>query len=105
MTPYLVRRILLMFPTLVGITLVVFVVMASSPGGISAQALIEGRNLEPQARKALEDYYNRLYCHVPQIRADRRSSLPKIDSAVAAQTKGEAQALWFAMNASIVLTS
>ena len=61
MTTYLVRRILLMFPTLVGITLVVFVVMASSPGGISAQALIEGQNLEPQAKKALEDYYNRLY--------------------------------------------
>ena len=61
MTTYLVRRILLMFPTLVGITLVVFVVMASSPGGISAQALVEGQNLEPQAKKALEDYYNRLY--------------------------------------------
>ena len=61
MATYLVRRILLMFPTLVGITLVVFVVMASSPGGISAQALIEGQNLEPQAKKALEDYYNRLY--------------------------------------------
>ena len=60
-TTYLVRRILLMFPTLIGITLVVFLVMASSPGGISAQNLIEGQNLEPQAKKALEDYYNRLY--------------------------------------------
>ena len=61
MITYLVRRILLMFPTLIGITLVVFVVMASSPGGISAQSLIEGQNLEPAAKKALEDYYNRLY--------------------------------------------
>ena len=61
MTTYLIRRVLLMFPTLIGITLVVFMVMASSPGGISAQALIEGQNLEPQAKKALEDYYNRLY--------------------------------------------
>ena len=61
MTTYLVRRILLMFPTLIGITLVVFLVMASSPGGIGAQHLIEGQNLEPQAKKALEDYYNRLY--------------------------------------------
>ena len=50
-----------MFPTLIGITLVVFVVMAASPGGISAQSLVEGQNLEPQAKKALEDYYNRLY--------------------------------------------
>ena len=61
MTTYLVRRILLMFPTLIGITLVVFLVMAASPGGISSQNLIEGQNLEPQAKKALEDYYNRLY--------------------------------------------
>ena len=42
---------------------------------------------------------------VPQIRAERRSSLPKIDSAVATQMKGEVEALWCAMNASIVLTS
>ena len=61
MTTYLVRRVLLMFPTLIGITMVVFAVMAASPGGISAQHLIEGQNLEPQAKKALEDYYNRLY--------------------------------------------
>ena len=61
MITYLIRRILLMFPTLIGITLVVFMVMAASPGGISAQHLIEGQNLEPQAKKALEDYYNRLY--------------------------------------------
>ena len=61
MSTYLVRRVLLMFPTLLGITLVVFMVMAASPGGISAQSLIEGQNLEPQAKKALEDYYNRLY--------------------------------------------
>ena len=61
MITYLIRRVLLMFPTLIGITLVVFVVMASSPGGISAQSLVEGQNLEPAAKKALEDYYNRLY--------------------------------------------
>jgi len=50
-----------MIPTLLGITIVVFVVMASAPGGISAQSLVEGQNLEPQAKKALEEYYNRLY--------------------------------------------
>ena len=61
MITYLVRRVLLMVPTLIGITLVVFVVMAASPGGISAQNLVEGQNLEPAAKKALEDYYNRLY--------------------------------------------
>lgn len=61
MFTYIIRRILLMFPTLFGITLIVFVVMASSPGGISAQSLIEGQNLEPEAKKALADYYNRIY--------------------------------------------
>jgi len=61
MHTYILRRLLLMLPTLLGITLVVFVVMASAPGGISAQSLIEGQNLEPQAKKALEDYYNRRY--------------------------------------------
>ncbi len=61
MYSYIARRLLLMVPTLLGITLVVFVVMAAAPGGISAQSLIEGQNLEPQAKKAMEEYYNRLY--------------------------------------------
>lgn len=50
-----------MVPTLAGITLVVFVVMAASPGGLGAQALVDGSQLEPQARAALEAYYNRRY--------------------------------------------
>ncbi len=61
MLTYLFRRFLLMFPTLLGITLVVFVVMAASPGGISAQSLVEGQNLDPEAKKEIEAYYNRLY--------------------------------------------
>ena len=61
MLTYILRRLLLMIPTLLGITLVVFVVMASAPGGISALTLIEGQNLEPQAQRAMEEYYNRLY--------------------------------------------
>lgn len=58
---YLLRRIALMVPTLFGITIVVFVVMAAAPGGISAQSLVDGTNLEPETRRALEGYYNRLY--------------------------------------------
>jgi peptide/nickel transport system permease protein len=50
-----------MIPTLLGITLVVFVVMAASPGGISAQSLVEGQNLDPEAKKEIEAYYNKLY--------------------------------------------
>lgn len=61
MLVYLLRRVLLMVPTLFGITLVVFVVMAAAPGGISVQSLVDGTNLEPETRRALEDYYNRLY--------------------------------------------
>ncbi|MGD8931750.1 MAG: ABC transporter permease [Chromatiales bacterium] len=61
MLTYLLRRLLLMLPTLLGITLVVFLVMAASPGGISAQSLVEGQNLDPEAKKEIEAYYNRLY--------------------------------------------
>ncbi len=61
MLNYLLRRLLLMVPTLLGITLVVFVVMAAAPGGISAQTLVDGMELEPESRQALEDYYNKLY--------------------------------------------
>jgi ABC-type dipeptide/oligopeptide/nickel transport system permease component len=61
MHTYIIRRLLLMFPTLIGITIVVFSVMAAAPGGISAQSLIEGQNLEPEVKQAMEQYYNRLY--------------------------------------------
>lgn len=61
MTTYILRRLLLMIPTLLGITLVVFGVMAAAPGGLSAQALVEGQNLDPEAKQALEAYYNRVY--------------------------------------------
>ena len=37
---YLLRRLLLMIPTLFGITLVVFTIMALSPGGLTGAALV-----------------------------------------------------------------
>lgn len=61
MHTYILRRLLLMIPTLIGITIVVFTVMAAAPGGISAQSLIEGQNLEPEVKKAMEAYYNQRY--------------------------------------------
>ncbi|MFV2060991.1 MAG: ABC transporter permease subunit [Gammaproteobacteria bacterium] len=61
MHTYILRRILLMFPTLLGITLIVFIVMAAAPGGISAQRLIEGQELDAEQKQALEKYYNKLY--------------------------------------------
>ncbi|ANE56550.1 ABC transporter permease [Methylomonas sp. DH-1] len=61
MLTYLLRRLLLMVPTLLGITIVVFTVMAASPGGISAQTLVGGMDMKPQEKQALLDYYNKRY--------------------------------------------
>jgi microcin C transport system permease protein len=61
MLHYLLRRLLLIVPTLLGITLVVFSVMVLSPGGISAQTLVGNMDMKPQERKALLDYYNKRY--------------------------------------------
>lgn len=61
MVNYLLRRTLLMVPTLFGITLVVFVVMAASPGGLTISTLVDGMNLDPEGRQAMEAYYNRRY--------------------------------------------
>jgi len=61
MLAYIIRRLLLMVPTLLGITILVFSVMASAPGGISAQSLTGGLDMKPDERKALEDYYNKRY--------------------------------------------
>ncbi len=61
MLTYLLRRVLLMIPTLLGITMVVFTVMAMSPGGISAQTLVGGMDMKPEERQALLNYYNKRY--------------------------------------------
>ena len=65
MFTYLFRRILLMFPTLLGITLVVFSVMALSPGGTVPAALrgaiYGGEGLDSETKKALMRDMNRLY--------------------------------------------
>lgn len=61
MHAYILRRLLLMVPTLFGITVVVFAIMVAAPGGVSPETLTAGQNLDPEARKALEAYYNRRY--------------------------------------------
>lgn len=61
MVSYLIRRLLLMIPTLLGITILVFGVMASAPGGITAQSLTHGMDMKPAERKAMTDYYNKRY--------------------------------------------
>jgi ABC-type dipeptide/oligopeptide/nickel transport system permease component len=61
MLNYLLRRILLMLPTLLGVTVVVFAVMVMSPGGLSAQTLVGGMDMKPQEREARIAYYNKRY--------------------------------------------
>lgn len=61
MLTYLLRRLLLMIPTLLGITLVVFTIMAMSPGGLTGQMLVGGMDLKPEQKQAKIDYYNKRY--------------------------------------------
>ena len=61
MASYIIRRMLLMFPTLIGITAVVFFVMALSPGGVGGQLLSELGEMEAEKQKALKAYYQRRY--------------------------------------------
>lgn len=61
MTQYLIRRLLLLFPTLIGTTAVVFFVIALSPGGIGASLLSRDMELRPEERKAREAYLKARY--------------------------------------------
>jgi ABC-type dipeptide/oligopeptide/nickel transport system permease component len=63
MTTYLFRRLLLMIPTLIGITFLVFMIVASAPGGIGAAVLAQAGGAMTansgvaQQRAYLEDRY------------------------------------------------
>lgn len=61
MTTYILRRMLLLIPTLIGMTVIIFLVMALSPGGISASLISREGTMKPQERKAMEDYLNARY--------------------------------------------
>jgi ABC-type dipeptide/oligopeptide/nickel transport system permease component len=61
MLNYVIRRILLIIPTVLGITLLVFLVMAMAPGGIAGAFLAAQGNMRPEQRKALEAYANKRY--------------------------------------------
>jgi peptide/nickel transport system permease protein len=50
-----------MFPTLIGVTLVVFFVMAWTPGGIGASLISNEQGMRPAERKAMEAYYRKRY--------------------------------------------
>ena len=61
MINYIVRRLGLMLPTLIGITLMVFSIMALAPGGVGASLLTRGGDMRPEERAAMEAYVNERY--------------------------------------------
>jgi microcin C transport system permease protein len=58
---YVLRRIFLMIPTLVGSTLVVFFVVALTPGGLGGSLLSGEGILRPAERQAREEYVKKRY--------------------------------------------
>jgi microcin C transport system permease protein len=58
MLNYIIRRILLMIPTVIGITFVVFTVMYASPGGVGGSLLSEEGAMRPEERQARRRYLN-----------------------------------------------
>lgn len=61
MFTYVTRRLLLMVPTLIGVTAVVFLIIALSPGGLGGSLLGPESQLRPEERKAIMAYYNARY--------------------------------------------
>ncbi|MDP9172975.1 MAG: ABC transporter permease [Planctomycetota bacterium] len=61
MLSYIIRRLLLIVPTLLGITLITFGVMALSPGGIQSALTNREGGLDPRARAAVRAYYEKKY--------------------------------------------
>jgi ABC-type dipeptide/oligopeptide/nickel transport system permease component len=65
---YTTRRLLLMFPTLLGITALVFFVMANSPGGIGGPTTDLEGNLKSEDARRIHEYYEKRYgINKPQI--------------------------------------
>src|SRR6185437_12573117 len=65
---YILRRILLMIPTLLGITVVVFFVTAMTPGGIGGAMLSGAGNVRGAERARILAYYEKRYrIHSPVI--------------------------------------
>ena len=61
MLNYIVHRLILLIPTLLGVTAVVFFVMAYSPGGVVGPLLNLEGEVDSHAARALRDYYTKRY--------------------------------------------
>lgn len=61
MTAYLIRRILLMIPTLLGMSMVVFFVMKAAPGDVADLLIDAEGHMKPADRAAYRRYLNKRY--------------------------------------------
>src|SRR5687768_12186650 len=62
MLSYIIRRLLLIVPTLLGITLIVFLVMGLSPGGVGGPLLQgAGGGMRADEARAVREYYEKRY--------------------------------------------
>ena len=61
MLTYLIRRTLLTIPRLFGITVLVFFIMAASPGGIGGPSLDRFGNMKSEEAHRVREYYNKRY--------------------------------------------
>src|SRR5690606_32144372 len=61
MLSYIIRRLVLMIPTLIGITFLVFMLIALSPGGIGAALRAAGGQMEASNRAVFEAYIDDRY--------------------------------------------
>lgn len=61
MIAYILRRLLLMIPTLIGITFLVFMLIALSPGGVGAAMRVQGGQMEASSRALREAYLDDRY--------------------------------------------
>lgn len=57
MTTYILRRLLLIIPTLIGMTLLVFTLVAASPGGIGAALTVSGGGQMDSSSRAAQQAY------------------------------------------------
>jgi len=61
MATYILRRLLLMIPTLIGITFLVFMIIALAPGGIGASLKVAGGQMEATSAAVREAYLEDRY--------------------------------------------
>src|SRR5205809_276299 len=61
MFTYLLRRLLLVIPTLFGVTMVVFFALAAQPGGIGGGLLQSTGNARGAEAARIQEYYRKRY--------------------------------------------